>query len=360
MKNLFLIGILTLPATVTVHAWTELPTTVVTNETANYKDSYYYNYGGKSYLAVSDFTNNGISILRDNSAGGDTNFTKVATFPWGNPSSSNALDSTIDNRAYAPTIYMSGSTGFMIYSYWPNGNIGSGMKLRYFTFDLGTFAKTSLIQDVPFTNTALNSGLSDPEIWQTSNGLYLAMSKLEYNPYTNTNGFTLYWSFSAVTPLSFSDPKPLYSNNIGTFQGGANKGKPYSITPIDKWRTDISTKCPNDTNNFHVVEAPRWSFWTGMLYWSVGFSNAYCSDGSQVPYHVHGIRRGSISYATDKTPSINVVGYEGGADDLVSANDDNKLLTHPDFTKGGYIRATGHRNGNGASGQYEIVNTTKQ
>ncbi len=340
-RTLLLTLLLAVVGAPSAQAWTPVPTARTTPENVNYKDSYYYYYNGVRYLAVSDLTHGGISILRD--YGADNNFQRVKTF----------YNTTLGSNAYAPSVMFADGKAYLFYTQWVGGDLTQA-KLRWLTFDPGTFNVTYGPVDL---NMGSNIGVSDPEVWYDNGRWYMAMAKHAYNPYTNTNGFTLYWSYSTGGVTGPYTTPQVLKDTYGA--------------PVDKWRTDIKARCNMSGNDpyFHVVEGPRWSWWTETdrgnpgqgtkhrLYWSIGFSDAYCPNGTLVPFHVHAIRRGIINYS-GVTPVIDIIGRNGGADDLVGQNEDNLLFTHPDFTANGLIRATGHRNG--FPGVYSIVNSSAQ
>ncbi len=73
---------------------------------------------------------------------------------------------------------------------------------------------------------------------------------------------------------------------------------------------------------------------------SIGPSGPYLNGICSI--YVQAIRRGDINF-NGNTPWIDIWIYSGGNDDIMSSDQDCWLLTHPDFTSTGKIRATGYQ-----------------
>ncbi|TAL65633.1 MAG: hypothetical protein EPN88_09330 [Bacteroidetes bacterium] len=312
-----------------------VPTTRVTS-TGNYKDSFYFGWNNQRFLAVSDLTIGGISILRD--TGNDNQY---------------VFDSNISLLyAYAPQVYFySQNECYIFYSYIPGLNFDQA-KIRFFSYNMQTRISSSP-SDVNFVSG--NTKLYDATVWyQGGNRWYLvAAEKDDSIPYYCGFGAHLVWSISTNGVLGpYSTPVDLLDQYNGQ---------------VDKWRQNeiiqSFTNPPQPRSRIGcIVESPIWSWWDHNgngyheLYWSIGPSDPYERYYPTIcTAEVKAVRRGDIMF-NGNTPYISVIGYYGGADDIMGGNEDCYLLTSPDFTANGMIRATGHRGG--PYGTFQIVNTS--
>lgn len=291
---------------------TLLNTHPVTPGGQNYKDSFYFAWGGGRYLAVSDLSRGGISLLKD--VGNDDNYSQlVKNFPV--------------SGAYAPQVYFTGTNDLVLFFTVIPGDFQQA-RIRYLKYNMST-GRRSTVKDFPFVNPADNVGLIDPTVWyEPGLGHYLVAARVDSGPF----GLHLVWAWADSLLGAYTTPLDL------TDQYGGQ---------VDQWRTDIG----------NITEAPIWSYWdhdgdgAHELYWSIGPSDPYTSGGACF-WEVQAVRRGNIRYYLG-VPWIDVIGYYGGPDDFMGYNEDCYLLTHPDFTASGDIRATGHRGGSG--GTFTIV-----
>lgn len=310
-----LVWVALLSAGLGAHAGTLLPTEPITLAGDNYKDSFGFSWRGKHFLAVSDISRGGLSILVDR--GTDDDYaTIVERFPL--------------FFAYAPEVhFVSDDVCFVLFCRIPGLDF-SRAKLQFFRYDMSTGVR-GVVRDVPFVDPSDNTGLIDPAAWyEPGKGWYLAAARHEPNPF----GLRLVWTHTDRLSSGFKPTRDLLDT-----QG----------SPVDRWRTDIG----------RIAEAPIWSPWdhdadgAHELYWSIGPSDPYV--GQDCHWEVQAIRRGNIVYggAGEIDISIDVTGRSGGADDWMGANEDCYLLTHPDFTASGEVRGTGHHGG--PDGHFRIV-----
>ncbi len=274
-------------------------------ENRSYKDSFYFAYGNTKYLAVSDLERGGVSLLK----------------AYGNNDKDYRFHKrVIKGNHWAPTVVSLGGGDF-IFVTSSIANVPSNSRLKYFTFNVNT---SSVLNEHDVNDLNLSGGepgMIDAYIWYESSkkSWYLMGSKWQ----PGVLGSRLQWAkLERVNPLKFSFPVDLYNTPNG-----------YGIWHrVDWWKYNSRTDW--------VVEAPIRSVWNGKLYWSIGPS--FC-NGS-----VTGTRHGAIKW-TGITPWIAV------DNELMVASSSSQLLcnlvTHPDFTENGKLRATSYQNG-----KYRIIN----
>jgi len=261
------------------------------------KDSWYFNWAGKKYIAASDLSRGGISIfVAGNNGQNDASYTF-----WRN---------IIGGNHYAPTVvFSSGNTFWFITTEF---NFDQS-KIKRFTYDMSTGARGT-VSDFP--NMPL--GMTDATIWNANSRWYFSGSRWN----AGYLGNKLNWASSTSGPVS---------------------GYGSSITLKDQAGREVD-RLDGGTKYDWVIEAPAWSWWDhngagfNELYWSVGHSDG-CYN------HVQAIRRGDINYS-GTSPWIYVFGnnpgsyYPGGNGDIKFNGGDCGLTTHPDYQANGDIRCT--------------------
>lgn len=296
-----------------VNATSSTSTIAHPNDTGSYKDSFYFVDNGQKYLAVSDLTNGGISLLKAVN-GSDTDYKFDKTVIAGNYWAPNVMPADTANTGNFTFI----TTHFV-------SNPLSDSYLEYFVYNVRTGVRSS-VSPIAFQNYN-GKGMIDATVWYEStqnNTIYLIGSRWQ----VGVNGSRLQWAKMATpSTFTFSEPVDLYDSPTGSS----------SSDRVDWNRTDIDK----------VVEAPIWSWWDHNsngyheLYWSIGHSSPCESN-------VSAIRRGDINW-TGSTPWIYVFNDDMTSSNLISCN--YGFLTHPDFTATGKIRATSYN-----SGKFKIVN----
>jgi len=285
-----------------VSAATMYPATIVSP--AGCKDSYYFvGPNGVKYLAVTDLGFGGTTLLSSN-GGSDS------SYGWYNQ--------TLGGGNYAPCVISQGSTYYFFTVQW-NPNDFRQAYLNEYTYDITNRRITSGPNRMNINGGGW--GLEDPELFQDHGKWYLLAGQWTA-AHSNVH---LVWSVSTNLLGPYSTPQDLRDS------GGHRVD--YDL------RTDIGS----------IVEAPRWSFWSHEIYWSIGPSDPKNADGS-CNMAVKAVRRGTITWNGD-TPIINVIGPNGGPDDIMASNMDCYHLTHPDFQSNGNLRATSMSNN-----QFYIVN----
>ena len=285
--------------------------TDVTWATGNqYKDSFYFVDNGIKYLAVSDLTLGGISLLMSN-GGSDTDYRFYAHVIGGN--------------RFAPTLVQLDSSGD--FEFVTTNFAYSDSYLESFQYNVRTGA-IGAVGNVNLSGGEL--GMTDATIWsEPGKGWYLMGAKWQ----AGVLGCRLQWAHGSSPTGPFSFPVDLYDS------------------PSGSERVDYDLR---GSQIDWVVEAPIWSWWDHNgdgfheLYWSIGPSdpkaNGVCSSW------VKAVRRGDINW-NGNTPWIYVWGPAGGNADMMTDNMDCDHLTHPDFTQSGDIRGTSMLNN-----QFNVVN----
>jgi len=273
------------------------------------KDSYYFvGPGGTKYLAVTDLGFSGTTLLVSN-GGSDT------SYGWYNQ--------TLGGGNYAPCVISQGSTYYFFTVQWNPNDYRQGY-INEYTYDITNRRVTSGPNRLNVTGGG--NGLEDPEIFQ-DHGIWYMLAGQWTAAHSNVH---LVWSMSTNLLGPYSAPQDL-------LDAGGHR------VDYDLRGGDIG----------YIVEAPRWSFWSHEIYWSIGPSVPKNSDGT-CNMLVKALRRGTIAW-NGNTPRINIIGPSGGPDDLMASNMDCYHLTHPDFQSNGSIRATSMLNN-----QYYIVNIPAQ
>ncbi|MFH0729984.1 MAG: hypothetical protein V2B19_27035 [Pseudomonadota bacterium] len=325
------------------------------------KNSFYFSVGGNCYIMADDISNNAISIYWSEHCNDDTTYEFKKRFRY-----SDIVPSGY--RAWAPEVFHSfpGKPNRLLvffskvnmYSYtdpistaqW--NQILNNAKISYFWYDYTNGMDNGFIvggiggvQNVGISGGG-NKGLIDSGVWRANNRWYMCAALHEC--YANGDvinwGSRLVWASSTSTyPTGgFSLPSPLLDHNSRR----VDKVKYY----MNGQAYDIQ---PGEISN--VVEAPICSYWDHdgdghqELYWSVGLSDPGCWQYSMV-------RRGNIYY-NGIIPFIHVGDWwdDSFMDNYITPPSQLPgchMLTHPDFTKNGELRATGWRNGH-----HVILNT---
>jgi hypothetical protein len=282
---------------------------VSTVSPANCKDSYYFvGPNGVKYLAVTDLGFNGTTLLVSNN-GSDS------SYGWYNQ--------TLGGGNYAPCVIQLNGTYYFFTVQW-NSSDYRQCYINEYTYDIPGGAITNGPNRLNIAGGG--AGLEDPEIFQDHGKWYLLAGQWTQSQ----SNVHLVWAVSSSLLGPYSVPQDLLDssgNRVDYDLRGSAVG--------------------------YIVEAPRWSFWTHEIYWSIGPSVPKNSDGS-CNMLVKAVRRGTITWYGD-TPIISVIGPTGGADDIMASNMDCYHLTHPDFQSNGYIRATSMSNN-----QFYIVNVPAQ
>lgn len=314
-KNALLLLCLT---TINISHFANAGTLAITSDAATgYKDSYYFNYNGERYIAASNvYAGGGISILKDR-GNNDSDYVSV-------------MDINIAD-AWAPTVYIEGVDAYIIY----NG-FHSGMRLHAIKLNLQNYSWSNVTLNLPANTGGLpgqdngDNKLIDATTYYFSGSWYLIAAR-----YTSTAGR---WDSHLVWSKSKSGVLGPYSSPQMLMMTGSHYG-------VDKHR---EPQLGHDLGG--IVEAPQWSFWdhdgdgNRELYWSIGPSDVGAAA-------IQAIRRGNIIYDENDSPTVTVLDYYGGAGDIMGEDTDDYLLTHPDFTASGNIRATTKKNG-----EWKIVN----
>jgi hypothetical protein len=287
------------------------PATIVTRSpTGQYKDSFYFVDNGVKYLAVSDLTRGGVSLLRSYN-GSDTDYRFYKNVVGGNN--------------WAPTVV---NLGNGVFTFVTTEFAFNNSYLNVFRYNVRTGGRTTAISRINLSGG--ERGMTDATIWyEPGKGWYLIGAKWQ----EGVLGCRLQWGRGNSAEGPFSFPVDLYDSP----NGNRRVDWGYRGSQVD-----------------YVVEAPVWSFWDHNrdgfheLYWSIGPSdpknNGVCTN------FVKAVRRGDINWKGN-TPWIYVWGPSGGDGDMMSNNMDCYHLTHPDFTQNGNIRATSMKNG-----RFVIVN----
>ena len=285
--------------------------TIVTSSSHQYKDSFYFMDNGIKYLAVSDLTRGGISLLRSQD-GSDTDY--------------RFYQSVIGGNNWAPTLVDQGNGDF---SFVTTEFAYNNSYLNVFRYNVRTGQMVTGVSRL--NQNGGERGMTDATIWyEAGKGWYLMGAKWQ----EGVLGCRLQWAPGNNAEGPYAFPIDLYDSPNGTDR-------------VDWTRRGQEID--------HVVEAPIWSWWDHNndgfheLYWSIGPSDPKKPDGSCTPY-VKAVRRGDINW-NGNTPWIYVWGPAGGDGDMMSNNMDCDHLTHPDFTDNGLIRATSMNNN-----QFVIVN----
>ena len=288
----------------------------VTQNNEAYKDSFYFKWKNKNYLAVSDFDRGGISVLIGGGNGSeDSNYT--------------LYDHIFGGNNWAPYVYNNHFEGKETLWFITTHFALNESYLEAFTYDLETktFGNKINLQNA----YGMEPGHTDASIYYHNNYWYLFTAQWK----VNVKGSKLMWQKAS----SFFGP-----------YGPTNALLDQNGNPIDRNRGEEID---------YVVEAPHIGWTIPSSLGNINFPDIYWSIGPSDPKPgvLSAIRRGDLNFDETEVPFVFVFGEVSGPGlgNMVPGNTENfKYLTHPDTTANGNIRATTQQNG-----RFCIVNSER-